>query len=56
MQILEEVRLKLEKKKKVLEDEIAAFLEKKANTELFQSEASVSTLAVSLNKGRDHKK
>ncbi|XP_065533917.1 septin-10 isoform X3 [Lathamus discolor] len=56
MQILEEVHLKLEKKKKVLEDEIAAFLEKKANAELLQSEASVSTLAVSLNKGEDHKK
>ncbi|XP_061233824.1 septin-10 [Neopsephotus bourkii] len=56
MQSLEEACLKLEKKKKVLEDEIAAFLEKKANTELLQSEASVSTLAVSLNKGRGRKK
>ncbi|XP_061328651.1 LOW QUALITY PROTEIN: septin-10 [Pezoporus flaviventris] len=56
MQILEEMRLKLEKEKKVLEDEIAAFLEKKANAELLQSEASVSTLAVSLNEGKDRKK
>ncbi|XP_030329707.1 septin-10 isoform X5 [Strigops habroptila] len=56
MQMLKEVNLKLEKKKKVLDDQIAMFLEKKANAELLQSQASISTPAVSLKKGKDHKK
>ncbi|XP_033915969.1 septin-10 isoform X2 [Melopsittacus undulatus] len=51
MQILEEAHLKLEKKKKVLEDEIAAFLEKKVKTELLQSEASISAIAVEQRQG-----
>ncbi|KAM9566917.1 septin-10-like [Guaruba guarouba] len=56
MQILEAERLKLEEKKKVLEDEIAVFHAKKANAELLQSQASTATLAVSLKKGEDHRK
>ncbi|KAM9020220.1 LOW QUALITY PROTEIN: septin-10 [Ara ararauna] len=56
MQILEAERLKLEEKKKVLEDEIAVFHVKKANAELLQSQASTATLAVSLKKGEDHRK
>ncbi|NXL53129.1 SEP10 protein, partial [Podilymbus podiceps] len=51
----QEVKLKLEKKKKVLEDEIAMFIEKKANAELLQSQASVST-PVSLKRDKDRKK
>ncbi|NXP23409.1 SEP10 protein, partial [Scytalopus superciliaris] len=39
----QEEELKLEEKKKVLEDEIAKFIEKKALAELLQSQASVST-------------
>ncbi|XP_010008539.1 PREDICTED: septin-11-like [Nestor notabilis] len=56
MQMLKEMDLKLEKKKKVLEDEIAMFLEKKANAELLQSQASISAPPVSLKEGKDHKK
>lgn len=56
MQILEAERLKLEEKKKVLEDEIAVFHAKKANAELLQSQASTATLAVSLKEGEDHRK
>ncbi|XP_054663301.1 septin-10 isoform X16 [Grus americana] len=52
----QEVKLKLEKKKKVLEDEIAMFIEKKANAELLQSQASVSTPVVSLKRDKDRKK
>ncbi|KFQ46346.1 Septin-10, partial [Nestor notabilis] len=55
MQMLKEMDLKLEKKKKVLEDEIAMFLEKKANAELLQSQASISAPPVSLKEGKDHK-
>ncbi|XP_049690296.1 septin-10 isoform X4 [Accipiter gentilis] len=51
----QEVKLKLEKKKKVLEDEIAMFIEKKANAELLQSQASVSTPVVSLKRDKDRK-
>ncbi|KAM6098115.1 septin-10 isoform 4-T4 [Theristicus caerulescens] len=51
-----EVKLKLEKQKKVLEDEIAMFIEKKANAELLQSQASVSTSVVSLKRDKDRKK
>ncbi|NWX45368.1 SEP10 protein, partial [Steatornis caripensis] len=51
----QEVKLKLEKKKKVLEDEIAVFIEKKANAELLQSQASVSTPVVSLKRDKDRK-
>ncbi|XP_009868618.1 PREDICTED: septin-10, partial [Apaloderma vittatum] len=51
----QEVKLKLEKKKKVLEDEIAMFIEKKANAELLQSQASVSAPVVSLRRDKDHK-
>ncbi|XP_009881407.1 PREDICTED: septin-10 [Charadrius vociferus] len=52
----QEVKLKLEKKKKALEDEIAMFIEKKANAELLQSQASVSTPLVSLKRDKDRKK
>lgn len=52
----QEVKLKLEKKKKVLEDEIAMFIEKKANAELLQSQAPVSTPVVSLKRDKDRKK
>lgn len=52
----QEAKLKLEKKKKVLEDEIAMFIEKKANAELLQSQASVSTPVVSLKRDKDRKK
>ncbi|KAK4832010.1 hypothetical protein QYF61_020448 [Mycteria americana] len=52
----QEVKLKLEKKKKVLEDEIAMFIKKKANAELLQSQASVSTPVVSLKRDKDRKK
>ncbi|XP_069626286.1 LOW QUALITY PROTEIN: septin-10 [Haliaeetus albicilla] len=51
----QEAKLKLEKKKKVLEDEIAMFIEKKANAELLQSQASVSTPVVSLKRDKDRK-
>ncbi|XP_074671298.1 septin-10 isoform X2 [Strix aluco] len=47
-------KLKIEKKKKVLEDEIAMFIEKKANADLLQSQASVST-PVSLKRDKDRK-
>ncbi|NXP14300.1 SEP10 protein, partial [Thinocorus orbignyianus] len=55
MLVLQEVKMKLEKKRKVLEDEIAMFIEKKANAEVFQSQASVSTPLVSLKKDKDRK-
>ncbi|CAM9612337.1 unnamed protein product [Bubo scandiacus] len=48
-------KLKIEKKKKVLEDEIAMFIEKKANADLLQSQASVST-PVSLKRDKDRRK
>ncbi|KFP43570.1 Septin-10, partial [Chlamydotis macqueenii] len=51
----QEVKLELEKKKKVLEDEIALFIEKKANAELLQSQASVSTPVVNLKRDKDRK-
>ncbi|NXE38514.1 SEP10 protein, partial [Ptilorrhoa leucosticta] len=44
----QEEELKLGEKKKLLEDEIAQFIEKKAVTELIQSQVSVSTPVVSL--------
>ncbi|XP_014799662.1 PREDICTED: septin-10-like [Calidris pugnax] len=56
MLALQEVKLKLEKKKKVLEDEITMFIEKKANAEVLQSQASVSTPLLSLKKDKDRKK
>uniref|UniRef100_A0A8C3PLG7 Septin n=1 Tax=Calidris pygmaea TaxID=425635 RepID=A0A8C3PLG7_9CHAR len=56
MLALQEVKLKLEKKKKVLEDEIAMFVEKKANAEVLQSQPSVSTPLLSLKKDKDRKK
>ncbi|XP_009996206.1 PREDICTED: septin-10 [Chaetura pelagica] len=56
MQMHQETKVKLEKKKKVLEDEIAAFLEKKANAELLKSQASASTPVVSLKRDKDRKK
>ncbi|NWQ65424.1 SEP10 protein, partial [Neopipo cinnamomea] len=46
----QEEELKLEKKKKVLEDEIAEFIEKKAMAELLQSQAPVSTPVVNLKR------
>ncbi|XP_068273674.1 septin-10 [Nyctibius grandis] len=55
MLIHQEEKLKLEKKKKALEDEIAVFIEKKANAEFLQSQASVSTPVVSLKRDKDHK-
>ncbi|NWW47613.1 SEP10 protein, partial [Pedionomus torquatus] len=55
MLVLQEVKMKLEKKRKVLEDEIAMFIEKKANAEVLQSQASVSAHLVSLKKDKDHK-
>ncbi|XP_071600470.1 septin-10 isoform X1 [Heliangelus exortis] len=51
----QEMKLKLEKKKKVLEDEITVFLEKKASAELPQSQTSVSTPIVSLKRDKDRK-
>ncbi|XP_010152563.1 PREDICTED: septin-10-like [Eurypyga helias] len=51
----QEVKLKLEKMKKVLEDEIAVFIEKKTNAELLWSQASVST-PVTLKRDKDRKK
>ncbi|NXJ65428.1 SEP10 protein, partial [Rostratula benghalensis] len=56
MLMLQEVKMKLEKKRKVLEDEIAMFIEKKANVEVLQSQASVSTPPVSVKKDKDRKK
>lgn len=44
----QEEELKLGEKKKLLEDEIAQFLEKKAIAESIQSQVSVSTPVVSL--------
>ncbi|NWW75326.1 SEP10 protein, partial [Climacteris rufus] len=44
----QEEELKLGEKKKVLDDEIAQFMEKKAITELIRSQASLSTPVVSL--------
>ncbi|XP_063194600.1 septin-10 isoform X3 [Chroicocephalus ridibundus] len=55
MLMLQEVKLKLEKNKKVLEDERAMFIEKKANAEVLQSQASVSTPLVSLKRDKDRK-
>ncbi|XP_051472814.1 septin-10 isoform X4 [Apus apus] len=55
MQMHQETKVKLEKKKKVLEDEIAAFLEKKANAELLKSQASASTPVVSSKRDKDRK-
>ncbi|KAM6291384.1 septin-10 isoform 4-T5 [Porphyrio hochstetteri] len=52
----QEVKLKLEREKKVLEDEIAVFMQKKANAELLQPQASVSTPLVSLKRDKDRKK
>ncbi|NWU06302.1 SEP10 protein, partial [Cephalopterus ornatus] len=46
----QEEELKLEEKKKVLEDEIAEFIEKKATAELLQSQAPISTAAVDLKR------
>ncbi|XP_026705342.1 septin-10 isoform X5 [Athene cunicularia] len=54
MLMLQGEKLKLEKTKKVLEDEITMFIEKKANADLLQSQASVST-PVSLKRDKDHK-
>ncbi|XP_074765793.1 septin-10 isoform X2 [Athene noctua] len=54
MLMLQGEKLKLEKMKKVLEDEITMFIEKKANADLLQSQASVST-PVSLKRDKDHK-
>ncbi|XP_030322467.1 septin-10 isoform X4 [Calypte anna] len=51
----QEMKLKLEKKKKALEDEITVFLEKKASAELPQSQTSVSTPIVSLKRDKDRK-
>ncbi|NXT79364.1 SEP10 protein, partial [Zapornia atra] len=51
----QEVKLKLEREKKVLEDEIAMFMQKKANADLLQSQASVSTPLVSLKRDKDRK-
>ncbi|XP_009986940.1 PREDICTED: septin-10-like, partial [Tauraco erythrolophus] len=51
----QEMKQNLEKKKKVLEDEIAMFIEKKADGELRQSQASVSTPVVSLKRDKDRK-
>lgn len=48
MLIHQEEEQKLGEKKKLLEDEIAQFMEKKAITELIQSQVSVSTPVVSL--------
>lgn len=52
----QEVKQKLEKKKKVLENEIALFIEKKANAESLRSQASVSTPVVTLKRDKDSKK
>ncbi|XP_054018877.1 septin-10 [Dryobates pubescens] len=52
----QEVKQKLEKKKKILENEIALFIEKKANAELLQSQASISTPVVGLKRDKDRKK
>lgn len=52
----QEVKLQLEKNKKILEDEIAMFFEKKANAELLQSQASISTPVVNLKRDKDRKK
>ncbi|NXK95720.1 SEP10 protein, partial [Formicarius rufipectus] len=46
----QEDELKLEEEKKVLEDEIAEFIEKKAIAELIQAQASVSTPVVNLKR------
>lgn len=48
MLIHQEEEQKLGEKKKLLEDEISQFIEKKAITELVQSQVSVSTPVVSL--------
>ncbi|XP_035173096.1 septin-10 isoform X1 [Oxyura jamaicensis] len=50
----QEEKLKLEKKKKALEDDIAMFNKKKANAELLQTQAFVST-PVSLKRDKDRK-
>lgn len=51
----QEEKLKLEKKKKALEDDMAMFNKKKANAELLQAQALVST-PVSLKRDKDRKK
>uniref|UniRef100_A0A8B9C8T6 Septin n=3 Tax=Anser TaxID=8842 RepID=A0A8B9C8T6_9AVES len=52
----QEEKLKLEKKKKALEDDMAMFNKKKANAELLQTQAFVSTPVVSLKRDKDRKK
>ncbi|NXX78377.1 SEP10 protein, partial [Urocolius indicus] len=54
MLMYQEAKLKLEKEKKILKDEIAVFIQKKAKAELLQSQASVSSTG-SLKRDKDHK-
>lgn len=55
MLVHQEEKLKLEKKRKALEEEIALFNMKKANAELLQTQPMVST-PVSLKRDKDRKK
>lgn len=55
MLVHQEEKLKLEKKRKALEEEIAVFNMKKANAELLQTQPMVST-PVSLKRDKDRKK
>ncbi|NWU64109.1 SEP10 protein, partial [Pterocles burchelli] len=51
----QEMKLKLENQKQILEDEIAMFIEKKAKAKLLQSQASFSTPVVILKRDKDGK-
>lgn len=48
--------MKLEEKRKLLEDEMIVFSKRKAATELLQAQAFASTPTVSLKKDKDRKK
>uniref|UniRef100_A0A7M4G1F3 Septin n=1 Tax=Crocodylus porosus TaxID=8502 RepID=A0A7M4G1F3_CROPO len=52
----QEERMKLEEKRKLLEDEMIVFSKRKAATELLQAQAFASTPTVSLKKDKDRKK
>ncbi|NWH67162.1 SEP10 protein, partial [Geococcyx californianus] len=53
MLMYQEEKMKLERRKNALEYEIAMFIEKKANAELLQSQASVSTPGFSLERDNE---
>ncbi|NXU57439.1 SEP10 protein, partial [Turnix velox] len=55
MLTLREMEQDLEKNKKLLDDEIAMFIERKANAEVMHSQSSVSTPHISLKREKDRR-